>query len=257
MAGNCGIVTLDNIARCFGNALPHTYQEHALAQKLICRKLAGMLRDSKELQYQSVLEIGCGTGNLTRWLKEMCIIRQWTLNDLCPDCKKMVSSLLSGEKWQFRAGDASRMDFEGSFDLIASASVFQWIADLGSFICKLHGLLNAGGVLLFNSFLPSNLYEIVELTGKGLSYPGGNAVRNMLSKYFRVEDFQSEDIVLTFNSPKEVLEHMKQTGVNATGGELWTPGKLKRFCKAYEERFSENGKVSLTYRPYYVLAKRK
>ena len=119
MAGNCGIVTLDNIARCFGNALPHTYQEHALAQKLICRKLAGMLRDSKELQYQSVLEIGCGTGNLTRWLKEMCIIRQWTLNDLCPDCKKMVSSLLSGEKWQFRAGDASRMDFEGSFDLIA------------------------------------------------------------------------------------------------------------------------------------------
>jgi malonyl-CoA O-methyltransferase len=60
-----------------------------------------------------------------------------------------------------------------------------------------------------------------------------------------------EDIIsLEFNSPKEVLKHIKNTGVNALSQTIWTKSDLINFEKNYPQTNQE--KFSLTYNPVYI-----
>ena len=148
-----------------------SYDNHADAQRRISRKLASLLPHQAETRYRRVLEIGCGTGGFTGALKQQCHIDEWILNDLCEDCQKKIEQLFPGTPPLFIAGDAETLSFPGKYDLIASASAFQWMKEPETFLHKLSGLLVPQGMLLFSTFVPGNLYEIKELTGKGLVYP--------------------------------------------------------------------------------------
>ena len=147
------------------------------------------------------------------------------------------------------------MAFPGRFDLVVSASAFQWMRDLRGFFHRLAGLLQPGGCLLFNTFLPDNLFEIRTLTGRGLDYPTAAELGSWLSSDFEVKRCEEKTICFTFTSPVEVLRHLKATGVTATGNHLWTKGRLEQFRKQYIEQFSTpDGSVTLTYRPVYFVA---
>ena len=100
------------------------------------------------------------------------------------------------------------------------------------------------GLLLFSTFVPGNLYEIKKLTGKGLVYPTSDTLVGWLS----TADF----------TPLDVLRHLKATGVTATGNGCWTKGQQESFCRQYVEQFATtDGQVTLTYRPFYILATKK
>lgn len=115
------------------------------------------------------------------------------------------------------------------------------------------------GLLLFSTFVPGNLYEIKELTGKGLVYPTSDTLVGWLSTAgFNLLHYEEETIVLTFKTPLDVLRHLKATGVTATGNGRWTRGRQESFCRHYSEQFTTTtGQVTLTYRPLYILAIKK
>ena len=158
-----------------------SYDNHADAQHRISRKLASLLPHQANVRYRRMLEIGCGTGGFTGVLKQQCHIDEWILNDLCEDCQEKIEQLFPGSPPRFIAGDAETLSFPGKFDLIASASVFQWMKEPETFLHKLSGLLMQQGLLLFSTFVPGNLYEIKELTGKGLVYPTSDTLVGWLS----------------------------------------------------------------------------
>ena len=80
----------------------------------------------------------------------------------------------------------------------------------------------------------------------------------MLEPDFEVIHAEEEVCTLYFDSPLEVLKHLKQTGVTGTEKKVWSRGRLQQFCENYSRLFSnEQGKVSLTYHPIYLLAKKK
>lgn len=148
-----------------------SYDNHADAQHRISRKLASLLPHQANVRYKRMLEIGCGTGGFTGVLKQQCHIDEWILNDLCEDCQEKIEQLFPGSPPRFIAGDAETLSFPGKFDLIASASVFQWMKEPETFLHKLSGLLMQQGLLLFSTFVPGNLHEIKKLTGKGTCVP--------------------------------------------------------------------------------------
>ncbi len=236
-----------------------SYDNHADAQQRISRKLASLLPHQADACYRRILEIGCGTGGFTRTLKHQCRIDEWILNDLCEDCREKINQLLLGFPHRFIAGDAEKLSFPGRFDLIASASVFQWMKEPETFLHKLSDLLMSQGMLLFSTFSPGNLYEIKKLTGKGLVYPTSDALVKWLSAAdFDLLHHEEEAIVLTFKTPLDVLRHLKATGVTATGNGRWTRGRQELFCRQYAEQFTTTGgQVTLTYRPLYILARKK
>lgn len=252
--------TIDTAAiqRCFSRAL-RTYDAHAHAQHRINQHLAGLLPEYAGTQYGRLLEIGCGSGSFTQALQSQCTADEWVINDLCNDCNEMIRPLFTAQSPVFCIGNAEEIAFPGTFNLIASASAFQWMKDLPLFFRKLATSLSTDGVLLFNTFCPDNLYEIKTLTGKGLAYPSAVQLREWLSANFHILYEEEETIPLVFAHPLDVLKHLKYTGVTATASGIWTRGRLEDFYLRYRQLFSINNKeaITLTYRPLYMLAIKK
>lgn len=245
------------IRRRFSKAT-ETYDQYAQAQHLICERLVKILTQYTNARFKRILEIGCGSGNFTRLLKQECQIGEWILNDLCESWQGNIQQLFPYAQPNFLVGDAEKMEFPGRFDLIASASAIQWMKDLPLFFEKIAMHLSPKGTFIFNTFLPGNLSEIKELTGIGLNYPKENLVVKWLEHDFDIIHVESEPILLKFNSPLEVLRHLKYTGVNATSNSGWTREKQAIFCKEYTQRFiTEDGKFTLSYQPLYILAKNR
>lgn len=249
------IIEQKHIRRRFGRALS-TYDTHARAQQTICRKLAGLPTRYGTHAFDRILEIGCGSGGLTRLLQKEYRIEEWVVNDLCENCEPVIRKLFPETPLLFLPGDAEQAAFPGTYSLIASASAFQWMQDLPAFFGKLAALLRPGGMLLFNTFSPGNLEEVRRLTGRGLSYPAPEAIRNWLLPHFGLIHLEEETIRLTFDTPADVLRHLKYTGVTATSaGVRWTKQQQETFCLRYRELFSVPGnRVGLTYRPLYAAA---
>lgn len=233
-----------------------SYDEYAVAQKQIHLRLTELLQKTGRSSFSRILEIGCGTGGFTRSLASYCQANEWILNDLCNDGSSAMNNL-PNKKVHYIPGDAEKLIFSGQFDLIAAASSIQWFNDPAAFIGRVSGQMSPGGILLLNTFGQENLCEIKTLTGKGLHYPDMECIRKWIPSDLEIQVLQEEKIILSFDTPVQVLKHLKYTGVTATASEGWTPGKLHHFYAEYTRLYTDNGKVKLTYQPVYLLAIKK
>ena len=248
-----------HIGRRFSRASA-TYDEAAIAQRHIAARLADdLVQYRKESSFSPgrALEIGCGTGLLTRHLLRLYPDALWTLNDIqSAGAEKALGYCPKGT--EFICKDAETLEGDNHYSLIASASTFQWLAEPSQFVRKLAAWQSAGDVLLFSTFLADTLKEIRDLTGQGLHYPAMEQWRDWLAQDYHIHAMEQERLTLSFDSPLEVLQHLKQTGVTATQNGVWTRGKLRSFCEAYRCFYqNERNQVIITYQPLYVLAIKK
>ena len=249
-----GEVELKRVCHRFTSAAS-TYDRHASAQQQICRRLLSLLRQEHELDFERVLELGCGSGGFTRLLLSEGRVGEWCLNDLCESWHPELSRLMSGTVWHWLPGNAEAMHFPGQYDLVVSANALQWMHDLPGFVGRLADSVSPGGMLLFNLFSSRNLQEVRSLTSAGLEYLPAREIGRMLEEHFHVLQLKEEDIILHFSNPISVLRHLKYTGVTATSSGVWTKGRQRQFCEDYLARFSTpDGQVRLTYSPIYIVA---
>lgn len=216
----------------FKKCLP-TYDESASVQKTMAQKLVSL---SEKKDFEAILEIGCGTGLLTKECLEAFSFTSYLANDIVPECKDYVMKL--NDNIEFIAGDITNLALKGKFDLIISNAVFQWFKEPEFVIEKLSTFLTPNGLLLYSTFGDRNFYELKEILGIGIDYPIS------YSKKLCEELYEME-----FSSVIDLLKHIKNTGVNAIQNYSFTRGDLKAVEKMFIERY---GKVKLTYNPVYV-----
>ncbi len=124
------------------------YDEGAHVQRVVARHLAEMASRERLTAGAQILEIGCGTGLLTREIHTRWPLAQLTATDLAPEMVDMAAR--SGVAARLIAMDGEAPIFEGPwFDMILSSLAFQWFDDLPSALARLHGLLRPGGSLYF------------------------------------------------------------------------------------------------------------
>ena len=227
----------------------------------------------------AVLEVGAGTGLLTRLILE-AQPRSLTVNDLyiSPQVHELAQEFAEASdreqparehpgseqpcseqpgSIQCREGDAEHLDFGGPFDAVLSASTVQWFANIQAFFARCAGVLPKGGLLAFSSFLPGNLQEVAELTGVGLTYGSTAQLQGQLASHFDLLAMEQGDVTLHFASPRHVLLHLRHTGVTGIRSVVWGKNSYKDFVARYTARYGNEQGVRLTYRPVYVLAKSK
>lgn len=236
-----------------------SYDSCAIAQQYVYEALGGRLRGLGLQSFGRVLEVGCGTGGFSRYIDERWQVEHWTLNDLHPAIQEAGRFAPRKAKVSYLIGDAEQIDLGRGYDLIVSASALQWFHDPRAFLKGLSERLRPEGVLLLSTFGVSNLYEFKALTSRGLSYAERGELETWLAESFGEYSVEEELYPLEFTSPREVLLHLKHTGVTGTadGGGFWTPSKLRSFVQDYQERYSTpSGGVHLTYHPIYILARK-
>lgn len=232
-----------------------TYSQEARVQQQVAEKMMRLLPDAR---FHHIVEFGCGTGSYSRILLHQLQPETLLLNDLCPEMKECLTDLLLQDTVQFMPGDAEILEFPEKTDLITSCSTLQWFNNPEKFFARCHSFLVDGGYLAFSTFGAENMREIRALTGHGLDYLPVEALNDLLSPYFEIVYAEEEIVPLPFATPLQVLQHLKQTGVTGTEKKIWTRGRLQAFCSGYTGQFGqENGNVSLTYHPIYMIARKK
>lgn len=245
------------IRRRFARSLK-TYEEEAQAQEQIAASLARLIQ-ANQIKATRALEIGAGSGLLTRRLFELMPNCRWFLNDIMDDLDLLLQK--DWKEWgssgvEFIAGDAEKIVFPTQLDLIVSASTFQWFDDLPKFLKKCSDALSPGGMMVFSTFGGTNLKEIRAITGNGLCYPSIEKIEEVLSPEFDIDFLQEEKIRLVFEKPEQVLRHLSKTGVNGSGCKCWSKSDLQCFCEKYVDQFMLEKGVTLTYHPIYIIAKK-
>lgn len=244
------------VGKRFG-ASASSYDRAALAQQHIYGVLERMLSRLGRQSFGRALEIGSGTGAFARYIDDRYEVEQWTLNDLSDEMLHYSNFMpRSARPASLILGDAETVDLGGGYDLILSASALQWFHHPELFLTSLRGRLAPEGVLLVGTFGCDNLTEVRQLTGRGLSYREVSAWTSALGGYEHWE-LEEEHYPLRFVSPREVLRHLKHTGVTAVGsGEgFWSVERLRQFEHRYRQLFrDEAGGVRLTYHPIYMMA---
>ena len=238
-----------------------TYDANALAQKEIASQLSALIYEAIPRNYSpcSMFEIGCGTGLLTRILLSRYSFKTVHLNDISDVFASFFSDLKEQYDYDFYVKDAEEIILSRKYDLIVSSSVFQWFDHIPSFLGKIQQHLSPEGIFAFSTFGSQNMREIKELTGTGLDYFSKEEWLELLSGHFQTVQTEENIMQLQLPSPREVLNHLKQTGVNAFKHQatIWTPAKMRQFEQSYRNLFSIGEQVKLTYHPLYFIAKLK
>lgn len=241
------------VAQRFAKA-GQSYVEHAVVQKQISAQLFKYLKVYCPQNLASVLEIGCGSGNLTHLFHSYFQVDQLFLNDLYEDVDQHFSTI---ENIAWLIGDIEQLHLPQSLDAVISSSALQWMTDLPTLLHRIHDVLKPNAYFGFSTFGSDNLTEIKQLTGQGLNYISLEFLKRQLEQQdFEVLFIGQEVKQIYFDHPKSVLQHLKATGVTATAkSHRWTKQSLQQFYLDYQQFYGEQG-FSLTYHPIYVIARR-
>ncbi len=232
------IPNLDKIRNNFSKANILTYDANASAQRHIAHKLAELISGTPVVESPVMLEIGCGSGILSKALKPVLEPSEAHFVDLTP-----VSNFNIAPAEKYYAADAEQWikDCKDKYDIIVSASTMQWFMNIPLFLENCRKALKDNGVLAFSTFLPGNLSELDGMRPSPLLYHDEEYYQNLLAPYFKNIRIISEDIRLDFKSHRELLMHIKHTGVAGSAPSIGV------------KALNSGSITSITYRPVYVI----
>lgn len=141
-----------------------------------------------------------------------------------------------------------------SVGFIFSSSAVQWFNSPREFIKECERVLVPGGYLVLSSFIAGNLEELTAITGTGLQLPTLRGWQTILPPTMTALIVETGVETMQFDSPRSVLEHLRDTGVNAVSFGR-SPAVLAR--RVLRELTTDaEGKYALTYLPIYIVARK-
>ncbi|MES0864895.1 methyltransferase domain-containing protein [Ruegeria sp. SCPT10] len=246
--------TIEHVQRSFSRSFS-SYHDEAGQQALIANRLVQDLCDNGAPRYfSSALELGCGTGLLTQRLRAKFDFGVLTLNDLSPEARHTAQMA----KAAFLSGDAQRIEWPHKPDLIASSSMIQWLSNPAALMCKAADALAPGGWLAMSTFGPNQYNELVQI-GSSARAPGLCTSTDLVTALSgKLEVVTTGETVqqIHFDSPRDVLKHLRNTGVNGRAQKTWTKSRLTQFTDDYIRLFPDPQGLPLTYHAVWIIARK-
>lgn len=248
------------------------YDQYAHVQKKMKDILIEfMLQNNKDtLKVKNVLEIGCGTGYLTRALTELFPSAHITAVDIAPGMITEIKPKFKNNSVDFICGDIEEMNLNNTYDIIISNATFQWFNYMPITIKKLYTALTPNGMLCFSIFgkytfrelnecfeRTKQVMSIKESISSGQPFYSLNELSTLCEDTARTEINDDEILVQSkeifeyeyFNNCKDFFYSIKKIGANNSNKDSrpTSPAFIKKVIDLYNEKFRENNKVKATY----------
>ncbi len=252
------------ISRRFSKAAT-TYDEFALVQKSCGTELAATL--PANCHVQTILEIGCGTGNYTGLLMNRFPEAKIDAFDFAPGMVALAKEKL-GEAgavhFSCEDGEKFLATNRQAYDLITSNATMQWFDDLDATFGHIAAGLTSNGIMHASFFGPKTLQEL----GQGLvdlfdepvilaaaHFQGKDDLLEMAARWFRQVNVVENCYKRRYSSLRDLLQYIRKTG---TGGyhqslPILTPSKLKKLAAWFADR----GGFEVTYQVFFISAVKK
>ncbi|WP_020675957.1 malonyl-ACP O-methyltransferase BioC [Geopsychrobacter electrodiphilus] len=241
------------------------YERYALVQKVVVPQLLRHL--SPGAVWQRVLEVGCGTGMLSRKFMKDHPDTKLILSDLAHDMSRRVAC-----EFPFLPvvdADAENLPFrDTSFDLVLSSSVYQWVNHLMQAFAELGRILSPGGKVAMALFGERTLHELRHSHATALSagkshsqgFPTISQVRGAVGDHFTVEYLESQLEVEWHPGVPHLLRSLKAIGAQNASRDrpsgLTSRRMMQRMYDCYSEKFGREGTIPATYEVIYLVLKK-
>ena len=243
------------VAERFNAARP-SYDDNAEPQKLIADYLANQLADKDTRAIlgdarATVLEIGCGTGLLSRRVLDMHPAARLAYWDIAADAPDGIDpAAYTACDAETRIADVA----EASLDMILSASTMQWFNSPERFVERALRALRPGGMLVLSTFGSRNMHETAEASGVGLRLADAAVWREAIAAMPDAEPvaLQQVEMQCRFADAMHALRHLSRTGVNAIT-------RTAANARAVAARLQPDpaAPCTLTYAPLFILIRKK
>ncbi|MEA3469523.1 MAG: methyltransferase domain-containing protein [Thermodesulfobacteriota bacterium] len=247
------------VARCFRRSLP-TYDDAALVQNELAGRLLQSLTIVPDSAFKQVLEIGCCTGILTEKLCHHKPVQTLYLNDLVPEFESVVlDRIATCDPIHFVScfGDIETLALPPELSLVLSGAAFQWLSNLPAFFKRLSRELQSGAYLAFSLFGPGTLKEFSSLTSIELGYHSDKEIIDLLEQDFILESYADFQDRLFFPTVREVLYHIRATGVGGVSEYQWNKETLRDFEARYSQKFGDDRGLPVSYASSCFVARRR
>lgn len=108
-------------------------------QKYLRNQESHILKILSSTTFENILEIGCGTGRLTKLISELPLIKKYLAIDISPDLISVAQKEIHNPNIVFQCVDILEFQTQEKFDLVFSCEVIQHIepSKIDSVISKL------------------------------------------------------------------------------------------------------------------------
>jgi malonyl-CoA O-methyltransferase len=220
------------------------YDRHAGVQREVAARLSARIARLDLPARPRILEIGCGTGMLTRMLGACFPEADWTITDLSPAMLDVArSGLRLGGVARYRVMDGEYPSLEGGpgrFDLICSSMALQWFGDPARGLARLAALLAPAGRLavalpVHGTFAEwRRAHEALGLRPRMIRFPRPGALRPQCGDIAARVDV--ERIVEACGGALAFLRDLKGIGATAPrpGCRPLSAPMLRRVCAEFD-----------------------
>ncbi|WP_139491082.1 malonyl-ACP O-methyltransferase BioC [Brevibacillus dissolubilis] len=253
-----------------------TYDQYATVQKQMAHQLVDHLRSTQPAPAR-ILEIGCGTGYLTKLMLESFPHAAYTAIDLAEGMITESRGRFESEAWRctFICADAEewvQKQVAGSYDLIVSSACFQWFVHPDTTMGHLQRLLTQEGRLAFTTFGPRTFHELhtaFQQAHRNLSQTEHHHGIPFLSladwqSLIQAEEgrqilvAQSGEQTQYFGTVKDFLYSVKQVGANHVQTDSPARGLgerriLQEMMRCYDARFRTIEGIPATYETILIV----
>ena len=108
--------------------------------------------------------------------------------------------------------------------------------------------------MVLSTFGPETFRTLHSLTGITPAYPDTDGLRRLIPRQMETLCLSDETVTLPFDSPADMMRHIRATGVNALAS-TGTVAASRRILSDYPRR--PDGTVALTYQPIYIILQKQ
>jgi len=207
----------------------HQYEQHNMIQLQVAKRVVEKLPKNA---YGSILDIGCGSGQVFRNIEEKPI--DFTSFTAFDSSERMLVLHPDSLKIEKICGDFNSRTFTSdldktAYDVVLSSSALQWSSDLDFTIGIIATLSNTFHAAVFTSNTFKTLHETAKVTSPIYS---AEEVQKTIERHYEDVNFELHTYRLEFDSVREMFRYIKKSGVSS-GEKKLSYQETKSLMKSY------------------------